>query len=223
MGCFDGFFYALNAQTGDLVWKFKTIGNEYFPNGEIQKGAALYNNSVIFGCRDYNIYSLNINTGRGMWNTKEKGSWVVAAPLILNDVVYVGTSDSHRFCAFDAKNGEEISSYSLNMRVYGEAVPYKNDIYFGCFNGRLYRINYLNGKLEEVFRTPGSKQNYFEVYNEHDEFKEGFELYGKEMEASENKILDLGAILSTPVSDGEIIYFADSNGVIYACKTGLTL
>ncbi len=216
IGSFDGLFYALNAQTGDLIWKFKTIGSEYFPKGEIQKGAALYKNSVIFGCRDYNIYSLNINTGVGMWNTKEKGSWVIAAPLIINDVIYVGTSDSHRFCVFNAQNGEEICSYPLNMRVYGEAVPHKNDIYFGCFNGGLYRINHLNGKLEEVFRTPGSKRNYFEVYNENGEFKEGFELYGNEMEASENKILDLGAILSTPVIDDGIIYFGDSNGVIYA-------
>lgn len=215
-GSFDGFLYALNTENGELDWKFQTVGDAYFPRGEIQKGAVIYKNSVIFGSRDYNVYALNIETGRGMWNRKEKGSWVIATPLIVDELVYFGTSDSHRFCALLAKSGHEKFSYPINMRVYGEAISFENDIYFGCFNGKLYKLGKSKEKLEEVFQTYGSKKNYHKVYNEKDHFRSDFELYGKDLEVGEKAILDLGAILSTPVIDKGIVYFGDTNGIIYA-------
>jgi len=218
VGSFDGFFYALTSENGDLVWKFKTVGDAYFPKGEIQKGATIYKNAVIFGCRDFNIYSIDVETGRGLWNMKEKGSWIISTPLVVDDIVYFGTSDSHRFCGLYAKNGYEDCSYTLNMRVYGEAVLFESSIYFGCFNGKLYRLDISNSKLEPIFQTHGSKKNYHTVYNEKDEFKADFELYGEDLETSEKKILDLGAILSTPIVDSGIIYFADANGFIYAYR-----
>ncbi|KXX66946.1 PQQ-binding-like beta-propeller repeat protein [Flammeovirga sp. SJP92] len=218
IGSFDGFFYALNAENGQLIWKFKTIGDAYFPVGEVQKGAALYKNTVIFGTRDYNIYALNIETGRGMWNMKEKGSWIIATPLVVGDQIYFGTSDSHRFCGLSATDGTEISSFPLNMRVYGEAIQHKEDLYFGCFNGKLYKVEQTKGNIEEVFQTYGSKKNYHLVYDKNDEFLKGFELYGQDAEGAEKKILDLGSILSTPMIDNDIIYFGDSNGHIYALK-----
>lgn len=218
IGSFDGYFYALNRDNGDLVWKFRTVGDAYFPQGEIQKGATIHKNSVLFGSRDFNVYCLDIETGRGLWNRKERGSWIIAKPLVVGDMVYFGTSDSHRFCALYAKNGYEKYSFPLNMRVYGEAIQFETNIYFGCFNGKLYKLDTLQGVLEEVFQTHGSKKNYHLVYNELDEFKAGFELYGKDLKASEKQILDLGAILSTPIVDNGMIYFGDSNGYIYGYK-----
>lgn len=218
VGSFDGYFYAINAENGELVWKFRTIGDAYFPKGEIQRGAAIYKNSVIFGSRDFNIYSLDIETGRGLWNMKEKGSWVIATPLIVDDVVYFGTSDSHRFVGLSVETGYEKYSYPLNMRVYGKAVIYENDIYFGCFNGKLYKLDSSKRKLEQVFQTHGSKRNYHLVYNENDDFRTDFELYGNDLKGSEKTILELGAILSNPEVDKGIIYFGDANGLIYAYR-----
>lgn len=218
IGSFDGFFYALSIHTGNLIWKFKTVGDAYFPKGEIQRGATIYKNSVIFGSRDFNIYSLNSETGSGIWNMKEKGSWIIATPLVFNDIIYFGTSDSHRFCGLYAQNGDERWSVPLNMRVYGEAVSYNNSIIFGCFNGKLYSLNHTNGEIEQIFQTYGSKSNYNDIYSENDEFKASFKLYGKDTEASERKILSLGAILSTPIINNGIVYFADANGIIYALQ-----
>lgn len=216
VGSFDGFFYALNIHSGKLKWKFNTIGDAYFPKGEIQRKATIYKNTVIFGSRDFNIYSLDIKTGRGMWNMKEKGGWIIATPLLFNDVIYFGTSDSHQFCGLNAQTGDTKWSIPLNMRVYGEAVPYNSSIIFGCFNGKLYSVNDSSGEMDQIFQTYGSRSNYHDVYNKNDEFKAGFELYGKDIEASEKKILSLGAIASTPLINNGIIYFADTNGIIYA-------
>lgn len=218
VGSFDGTFYALDYSNGNVDWTFKTVGDAYFPKGEIQKGATLYQNSVIFGSRDYNIYALNVDTGRGLWNMKERGSWVIASPLVFEDEIYFGTSDTHRFYGLKADNGDVKWSIPLNMRVYGEAIASGEQVIFGCFNGKLYGLNTENGLIEQLFQTEGSKKNYYNVFKADDSFKDGFELYGNEMEASEKKILELGSILSTPILDNGIIYFGDANGIIYAVQ-----
>lgn len=218
IGSYDGFFYALNAKTGQPIWQFKTVGNTYFPKGEIQKGAAIYKQSVIFGCRDYNIYALDIETGRGLWNIVEKGSWVIATPLVVGDDIYVGTSDTHRFITLNTQTGDLKYAVQLNMRVYAEAVSYNNDIIFGCFNGKLYRLQPKHAEIHQIFQTNGSKKNYETVYDKYDAFKDGFRLYDNDMEASEKKILELGAILSTPLIEQGIAYFGDANGVIYSLQ-----
>lgn len=97
---------------------------------------------------------------------KEKGSWIIAKPLVVDEVVYFGTSDSNRFCGLNVNNGYEECSYSLNMRVYGDAVLYESGIYFGCFNGKLYRMDKSQRKLETFFQTHGSQLNYGDVYDE---------------------------------------------------------
>jgi len=217
VGSFDGYFYALNADNGDLAWKFRTVGDANFPKGEIQKGATIHHNAVIFGSRDFNIYALDAESGRGLWNMKEK-CWIIAEPLVVDEIVCFGTSDTNRFWGLNVKNGYQEFTFPLNMRVFGEAILFETGIYFGCFNGKLYRLDKSERKLESIFQTHSSKLNYYEVYDENDEFRTDFELYGNDIKGSEKKILDLGAILSTPIIDGGIIYFGDANGCVYACK-----
>lgn len=216
IGSFDGYLYAIQAQTGLLKWKFKTVGATYFPNGEIPKAAAVYNNTIIFGSRDYNIYALNAETGRGMWNMKEYGSWIVATPLVYNDTVCFGTSDTHSFYALSANDGKKYNRFTLNMRVYSDAVVNGENIYFGCFNGKIYKLNHSKNQPEVIFQTRGSKKNYSKVFNGNDEFIDGFELYGDDMVESEKKLLSLGSIVGTPVIDESIMYIGDANGVFYA-------
>jgi len=35
-GSFDGYIYALNTSDGSLVWKMKSLGQRFFPKGEMQ-------------------------------------------------------------------------------------------------------------------------------------------------------------------------------------------
>jgi len=65
IGDFNGNLFALNINDGKLIWSFRTVGDRYFPKGEIQKGVSVDDNSVYFGSRDYNIYAVNKRTGRG--------------------------------------------------------------------------------------------------------------------------------------------------------------
>lgn len=217
-GDFGGNFYALNAESGKLIWQFRTVGDTYFPNGEIQKGATFDNGTLYFGSRDFNIYALNAQTGRGKWNMKELGSWIIATPLIFNDYIYFGTSDTHRFYCLNKISGEIIWHIPLPMRVYGSAIEHDEVIYFGCFDGILRGANYKTGEIVWQFQTIGNQENYSKIYDERGNFRSEFELYGKDYIESERLIHTLGSILSTPSIDNNLIYFGSSDGSLYSIK-----
>ncbi|HYX08762.1 MAG TPA: PQQ-binding-like beta-propeller repeat protein [Bacteroidales bacterium] len=216
MGSFDGYFYALNKINGALIWKFYTIGAAYFPKGEIQKAAMVKDNVVYFGSRDYNIYALDAKTGRGRWNYREPAGWIIATPAEYKGNLYFGTSDAHVFYCMNKNNGKINWKLPLNMRVYGSAI-FKDDlVYFGCFNGIVYGVDYQTGDIKWTFQTKASQENYSTIYKEDNTFRDNFHLYGEEYEASEAKIHKLGSILSTPVIDNQTIFFGSSDGNVYA-------
>src|SRR5205823_6681098 len=138
IGSFDGNFYSINNSTGKLMWKFKTIGDRFFPKGEIQKAALVTVDAVYFGSRDYNLYALNKHTGEGLWDMKEYGSWIVATPLEKNDKLFFGTSDSHAFYSLNNFYGEQQWKTALPMRSYDTPVSFDTLIIAGCYNEYLY-------------------------------------------------------------------------------------
>lgn len=215
-GDFQGYFYSLNALDGEKNWEFRCVGDTYFPNAEIQKGAIIHNGIVYFGSRDYNIYALDANTGRGHWNMKETGSWIIATPLIHENFLFTGTSDTHRFYCLNKNNGKIVWQIPLPMRVYGSAVEHNGLIYFGCFDGILRGLDIKTGETKWQFQTDGSKTNYPKVYNTAGQFKEGFELYGKDYLESEKLLHSLGAILSTPLIEDNTLFFGSSDGGFYS-------
>jgi outer membrane protein assembly factor BamB len=220
IGSFDGSFYALNGKTGALIWKFKTIGDRYFPKGEIQKAALVTNEAVYFGSRDYNLYALNRSTGAGFWNMKEHGSWIIATPYEKEGNIFVGTSDSHAFYSLSNFYGNVQWKTALPLRTYNTPVSYDTLIFAGCFNGYLYGFGQKTGTIQWIFHTNGSKKNYSTVYDSTGHFRKDFTLYGNDSvtNAAEQKIMNLGAILSTPIIKERVLYFGSTDGYLYAVK-----
>ncbi|MGG7664375.1 PQQ-binding-like beta-propeller repeat protein [Dyadobacter sp. BHUBP1] len=216
IGSYDGYFYVLDAQNGNLAWKFKTLGDPGFPKGEVQRAAYVDDDQVIFGSRDFYIYCLNAQTGEQKWNMKEKGSWVIATPIVHKGNLFVGTSDTHQFYSMNAETGKINWIMPLNMRVYGTAVVVEDKLVFGCFNGRVYFADPATGKVIKTFRTDESKKNHALVYDDTDHFRKDFDMYGDNYIQAEKHILSLGSILSGPVATGGMLYFGDANGYFYA-------
>ncbi|NII24354.1 PQQ-binding-like beta-propeller repeat protein [Pseudoflavitalea sp. X16] len=220
IGGFDGNFYALHGATGALIWKFKTIGDRFFPKGEIQKAALVTKDAVYFGSRDYNIYALNKSTGIGLWNMKEYGSWVIATPMEKGGKLFFGTSDSHAFYSLNNFYGEVQWKARLPLRSYNTPVAYDTLIFSGCYDGCLYGFGEKGGQIEWRFQTAGSSRNYFTVFDSTGHFRKDFTLYGNDSItlASEQKIMGLGAILSTPAVKGGVLYFGSTDGHLYAVR-----
>ncbi|WGW02814.1 PQQ-dependent methanol/ethanol family dehydrogenase [Tropicibacter oceani] len=90
--------YAIDVKTGKELWQY----DARLPEGilpccdVINRGAALYNDKVIFGTLDARIVALDAKTGDVVWRDKiedyKAGYSYTAAPLIVNGLVITGNS-----------------------------------------------------------------------------------------------------------------------------------
>ena len=217
LGSFDGYFRALDLATGELLWQFKTVGSTYFPEGAIQGSASHHDGIVYFGSRDYNLYALNAETGTGRWNQRTL-SWVIGAPLIYDDRVYFGTSDSLSLHATDRLTGKPDWDRDLRARLFAEPVAHEGRIYLGAFNGLFHAIDPADGTVAWRFATAGNKTNRRRVYDAAEAWQDDFrQMYGEGqgMEA-EQLILQLGSIASRVAIYDDLIIFASTDHHIYA-------
>ena len=111
--------FAVDAKTGEELWEY----NHRLPDGilpccdVVNRGAALYDNLVIFGTLDARLVALDQDTGKVVWREKvddyKAGYSFTAAPLIVKGMVITGVSGGEfgvvgRVEARDAKTGEMI-------------------------------------------------------------------------------------------------------------------
>ncbi|MGE5493331.1 MAG: PQQ-dependent methanol/ethanol family dehydrogenase [Actinomycetota bacterium] len=109
--------FAIDAKTGKKLWKYE----HRLPDGimpccdVINRGAALYDDLVIFGTLDAQLVALNKDTGKVVWKQKvddyAAGYSMSAAPIIVKGLVISGVSGGEfgvqgRLEARDAKTGK---------------------------------------------------------------------------------------------------------------------
>src|SRR5512133_2374970 len=113
--------YALDAKTGNKLWKYE----HRLPEGimpccdVVNRGAALYDNLVIFSTLDAQLVALNQDTGEVVWKEKvddyAAGYSNTAAPLIAKGLLLTGVSGGEfgvvgRVEARDPKTGQLVWS-----------------------------------------------------------------------------------------------------------------
>jgi outer membrane protein assembly factor BamB len=91
-----GSLYAVNANTGQLVW-------EKLTNTGIGSSPCVYEGKVYISCDDLNLYALNAATGATIWQQQVLANGASAA--VANGIVYIGGGGSNYFYAFDAQTG----------------------------------------------------------------------------------------------------------------------
>ncbi|MEN9847397.1 MAG: hypothetical protein RL368_137 [Pseudomonadota bacterium] len=109
--------FAVDAKTGQELWQY----DHRLPDGilpccdVINRGAALYDNLVIFGTLDAQLVALDQDTGKVVWKEKaddyKAGHSYTAAPIIVNGKVITGIAGGEfgvigRIEARDAKTGK---------------------------------------------------------------------------------------------------------------------
>ena len=139
--------WALDEKTGQKVWSYE----HRLPDGivpccdVVNRGAALYDNLVIFGTLDAHLVALNQDTGKVVWNETiddfKAGYSYTAAPLIVKGLLITGVSGGEfgavgRVEARDAKTGKMVW-----MRPTVEG-------YMGFLNGK---ENGISGKLNATW------------------------------------------------------------------------
>jgi outer membrane protein assembly factor BamB len=221
VGSWDSYFYALDAATGAEKWHFKTGEDPDIHNQVgIQSSAAVAGGVVYFGCRDSKFYAVDAATGKERWSFSNKGSWVIASPAVLDGKVYFATSDTGLFHALDAKSGAPI--FSLDFKhwpMFSSPAIAGDTAYIGPHQGKLYAINLKTQKLSWTFETEGSRKNGA-VYTKSDgtpNSEAAFtDFFYDDMISGVQKMMSVGAILSSPIVAGDSIFFGSTDGNLYA-------
>lgn len=130
-GSTDDNIYALDENTGTLLWKYSTAGS-------VNSSPAVADGVVYAGSEDGSVYALNATTGALMW--KHSIGYFAASPAVANGVVYVvsGKGNDYPVNALDAKTGALLWKYALTGRQPSDPIVVNGMVYFGGADGYLY-------------------------------------------------------------------------------------
>jgi outer membrane protein assembly factor BamB len=223
IGSWDSYFYALDTATGQERWRFKT-GEDPDTHNQvgIQSSAAVVDGTVYFGCRDSHLYALDAATGQKKWAFGTGGSWVVSSPAVKDGKVYFATSDSSLIYELDAKAGTVLHSTTLNhWYLYSSPALTNGMLFVGSTQGKLLALDLASFKPAWTFETDGMKE-HGAAYTKPDGTPDGEGLFVSDfyddMVAGVGRVMAMGAILSSPVVSGNMIYIASADGNLYALR-----
>jgi eukaryotic-like serine/threonine-protein kinase len=221
IGSWDSYFYAIDAKSGQERWRFKTGDDHEIANQVgIQSSATVADGVVYFGCRDSNLYALDAISGTKKWTYSNKGSWVISTPIAQGGTVYFATSDSGLFHAVDAKTGA--LKYSLSFHhwpMFSSPAIAGRNLYIGSNSGTLMAIDLDKHATAWTFSTDGANHNGAALTQ-----KDGDPNYAAafgdnfydDMVIGVWKMLSIGAVLSSPVIERDMIFFGSTDGNVYA-------
>ena len=136
----SGDVFALDNNTGQKKWSFKT-------GGKVYSTPATWKGVVIVGSSDHYIYGLDAETGLLKWKVKTEKA-VLGSPLIHRGTAYIGGSDGV-FRALDVLTGKQKWNFN-GVKGYVSTLPtyYQNLIIFGSWGNGFYALNAQSGELE---------------------------------------------------------------------------
>jgi outer membrane protein assembly factor BamB len=223
IGSWDSYLYAIDADTGQEKWSFKS-GEDNTIHNQVgfQSSPAVVDGTVYVGCRDAHVYALDAVTGRKKWDYPTSKSWVIGTPAVRDGMVYVGTSDSSRFMALDAKTGRLRFNFKAGAFIFSSAALSGDLAYFGSHNGWLYAVDAKTGKLAWNFQTNAAKEDPMKLLNSDGGLnQEAFApMFGdfEDMYIDFFRFRSVGAIFSSPAVDKGVVYFGSMDGNLYALQ-----
>jgi len=222
VGSWDSYFYALDAANGKVKWRFKT-GEDPANNNQvgIQSSAAVVDGVVYFGCRDSQFYALDAKTGAKKWSYDNKGTWIIASPVVRDGKVYFSSSEPGYVFAFDAATGKQL--YRVDDKrwiMFSSPAIAGNTMYVGSFDGTLRAIDVDSGNIAWRFQTDAGKQNVPGLSNPDGATNYNLLFFGDFSDdmvfAVQTVLMKTGAILTSPVVVKDTVYFGSSDGNLYA-------
>lgn len=219
IGSFDGHIYALNTRDGSLAWKMKSVGQRFFPRGEMQFSPVVVKGLVFIGGRDFNLYAIDAEKGYCHWNRQYPRGWApVITPTHHDSAVLVGTSDDKVLLELRTEDGKEIWRSNVKFNVFGASVLTTNMCYTGTLMGKLYGIDLRTGAISWSFGTGGYNTNRLKYFKEDDTYRDDIFSIIHSQEEYLEALNRLGAVYSTPAIDETHIVFSSTEGEVYCLK-----
>lgn len=138
IGTYDNNLYALNAATGEFVWKHATEG------GVVTK-PVVYEQTVIFGSEDNRLYVVSPRTGNIQWIYYTDGP-IRSSPFLRDRHIFFGSDDNHLHIV-NASTGRRAFKFNAGAPIRSTPLVYQEAIYFGTEGGDFFCIDF-QGKVK---------------------------------------------------------------------------
>lgn len=221
VGSWDSRLYAIDARTGESRWTFQAGADPAVHNQEgFQSSPAVVDGTVYVGCRDAHLYALDAKTGAQKWSYPTSKSWVIGTPAVRDGIVWVGTSDSARVMAIDARTGRLVFNVDAKAYVFSSAAIAGDRVYVGSHNGKLYAIDAKTGSLAWEFRTEASRRDPMKLLQADGSFDRAAfaPVFGdfQDMTIDFYRFVSIGGILASPAVDRGTVFIGSLDGNLYA-------
>jgi outer membrane protein assembly factor BamB len=220
-GNMESRLYAVDADTGEPRWHYQagTDSNSFNQHG-LQSSPAVANGRVYIGGRDGGVHVVDAQTGEAVWKFDTSMSWVLGSPAVAGNSIYFGTSDTSKLYAVDATTGEPLFSTSSETCIFSSPAIVGETVYVGTCGGVLFAIDAVSGETRWSFRTEAHELDRPGVLNPDGTWDPAKVFAGEytfeNATAAVERILDLGAFLSSPVLHDGVLYVGSGDGHLYA-------
>ncbi len=143
-GSMDYNIYAVDANTLEELWRFRT-------NGIIMESSPVIDDGILYiGSFDGHMYALNLN-GKLVWKFKTSGK-IISCAVTNEKYVYFCGQDSYVYC-LDKKRGELIWKFRTGNEIAGTVALDHSKVFVGSFDGFFYCLDSETGKELWRFKT----------------------------------------------------------------------
>ena len=130
-GSRDWTLYALEAENGYQIWRFRM-------GGATISTPAFFDGMLYIGCGDNNIYALDARHAREIWRY-EADHQVTGSPAVHEGSVYIGSVDGSLYC-IDHKTGRLRWRYHTEGPITGTPAVMGNTVYIGSTDHHIYAV-----------------------------------------------------------------------------------
>jgi serine/threonine protein kinase len=135
-GSYDGNLYALQGDTGALIWKYAT-------DAGVVSRPAIFEDSLCFGSEDHRLHVISARSGRLLW-TYFTDAPVRSSPCVAEGHVFVGSDDGFLH-AVNLLSGRPAWKTEAGAAIRSTPFIADEAIYFGTEAGEIFCVDYGGG------------------------------------------------------------------------------
>ena len=152
VGSADGRLYAVDAETGRVIWKYETEDKilgapNWFPAPNDNSGESKW---ILAGSYDYRLYCFDAKTGKTNW-TYETGNYINGTPAVADGKTVFGGCDA-LLHVISLKDGQKIKEVEAGAYIAGSGAYDANKFYVGHYENEFLCADLEAGKILWKFK-----------------------------------------------------------------------
>ena len=144
VGSYDNNLWALDARTGEFIWKYPT-------GGGVASSPCVWRDLVIVGSEDRVLYAVFTHNGRISWTCPTQDR-IRSSPRVAMEHVFFGSDDRHLYNV-SARNGRVVWKFEAVGPIRSSPTIVEEIVYVGSQDHYVYALNIQDGSVKWKFRT----------------------------------------------------------------------